>query len=344
MNQFFAGIGGEDKADTAVGWFDGPIGPGKRLQSLLGSQAEISATVYCGDNYFNEHTSQALASVVQIARDQKADLLVAGPAFAAGRYGFACAEVCYAFATSLSGYAVTAMSQENPGVERYKQYRDKKVFLYPTAETTAGMSEALLKVSRAINKLAAGGLMGPAAEEGYIARGIRTIEPASQTAAERAFDMLLSRLLGKPFVTEIPVESLAPVPVAPPVTNMATARLALVSTSGVVPRGNPDGFKMHRNTQWRKYSIEKLNSMQDTSWDAIHGGYFTGYMKQNPNLSVPLDVCREMEAAGVFAQINSYFYATSGINALISAMQKIGEEMVADMKSQGITAALLAST
>ena len=54
LNQFFAGIGAEDKADTPPGQHQGPIGPGRLLQQALGDRGQVVATVYCGDNYMAE--------------------------------------------------------------------------------------------------------------------------------------------------------------------------------------------------------------------------------------------------------------------------------------------------
>ena len=85
VNQFFAGIGGEAKADVPFGCFPGPVGPGKRLQELLGDSAEIVVTVYCGDDYFSKHLDETVAAILQTAREQNIQLLVAGPAFASGR-------------------------------------------------------------------------------------------------------------------------------------------------------------------------------------------------------------------------------------------------------------------
>ena len=62
-NQFFAGIGSEDKADVPPYSYKGATGPGKRLQELLGDSAEIVVTTYCGDNYFANNTKEALASI-----------------------------------------------------------------------------------------------------------------------------------------------------------------------------------------------------------------------------------------------------------------------------------------
>lgn len=344
LNQFFAGIGGEEKADLPVNLYEGAMGPGKRLQSLLEDSGRIVVTAYCGDNYFNEHSGEALAAILGIAQDRDVKLLVTGPAFASGRYGFACVEVCHFLNTSLGLDCVTAMHPENPGVETYRQYKDRRVFLFPTTEVVSGMENALSRMAQFISKLAASSKIGQPSEEGYISRGFRLDQVATKSGAERAVSMLLDKMAGRPFVTEIPVEYLEVVPVAPRLANTTSAYLALVSTCGVVPLGNPDGFRGYQNTKWAKYSIEKLDSMLDGKWDVIHGGYNTEFMRKNPNYGVPLDVCRELEHDGAFGQLYPYFYATPGARGLISVMQTIGREMVLDMKAQGVGAALLVAS
>ena len=344
INQFFAGIGGEEKADVPVHTREGPVGPGKRLQALFEDSAEIVVTAYCGDNYFNHHSDEALSSIFRIAQDRHVKLVVAGPAFASGRYGVACAEVCRILSGSLDLHCVTAMHPENPGVEIYRQHKDARSFLFPTTEIGSGMENALSRIAQFVSKLAADSAIGLPSQEGYIPRGFRRDEVASKNGAARAVSMLLDKLLGRPFVTEIPVESLEGIPAAPGIANLSTACLALVSTSGVVPSGNPDGFRGYQNTQWRKYSIDKLDSMQDTCWDVIHGGYNTEFIRKNPNYGVPLDVCRMLEREGAFARLYPYFYATPGARGLISVMQAMGREIAVDMKSHGVDAALLVAT
>ncbi len=51
INQFFAGVGGEDSADTPPGRADGAVGPGRRLAGLLGDDHQVVATVWCGDDH-----------------------------------------------------------------------------------------------------------------------------------------------------------------------------------------------------------------------------------------------------------------------------------------------------
>lgn len=344
LNQFFAGIGGEDKANLPVGSLKGAVGPGKRLQELLGDAAEIVVTAYCGDNYFSEHREEALEAIVQVARQNQVALVAAGPAFASGRYGFACAEVCHAVRNSLSAACITAMHLENPGIETYKQYKDRKVYAFPTTEMVSGMGEALAGMAKGLARLAGGPSLGTAAKEGYIPRGFRVDKIKIQTGAVRAVDMLLDKLTGRPFTTEIPLEALEKIPVPAPITNLKDAYLALITTSGAIKRGNPDGFRGYQNTKWAKYHIGKMSSMLDGEWDVIHGGYNIEFMKRNPNYGVPLDVCRDMEKEGVFARLYPYYYVTPGARGLISVMHRIGKEIVTELKDEGADAVLLVAT
>ena len=344
MNQFFAGIGGEEKADVPVGVKEGAKGPGRRLQELLEDSVEIIVTTYCGDNYFAQHTIEALESILQTARRYNIGLLVAGPAFASGRYGFACAEVCHAVSDSLGISSVTAMYPENPGLEIYKFHKDRKVFAFPTTEAVTGMEEALKKMVHFVSKLLTDSTVGTPTVEGYLPRGFRNDEPVNKDGAERALDMLLDKIAGRSFVSEIPIEHLDVVPVAPCITNITNARIAIAATDGVLPKGNPDGFKATRNTQWRKYSIENLDTMSKAEWDVLHSGYNNEFVRENPNFGVPLDMCRELENEGAFAEIYPYYYMTTGVSAAIPVMQRIGREMGADMKTEGIDAAFLVSS
>ena len=43
LHQFFAQIGGEEKADIGPGFKEGPMGPGRALQQTLGQQGEVVA-------------------------------------------------------------------------------------------------------------------------------------------------------------------------------------------------------------------------------------------------------------------------------------------------------------
>lgn len=344
VNQFFAGIGGEDKADVALSFSEKPLGPARRFRELCKGSIELVGTAFCGDNYFADHEADVLSSLSEIAGKNEVSLVIAGPAFGSGRYGFACIEIGHFLATTMSIPCISGMHLENPGVELYQQYKDRKVFVVPTSEAALGMGEALEKMARLALRIAKGVVIGSAAEEGYIPRGIRLGVMAEKSGVERALDMLLDKVADRPFSTEIPIETVEEAPVAPPIVNLQNAHLALLTTAGVVPPGNPDGFKTNGNTQWKKYSIDQLKSMTDAKWDVWHGGYNTVFMHENPNYGVPLDGVRDTQNKGMMGTLHPYFYSIPGSFGQISVMQNIGKEILKDLKAEGINGALLVST
>ncbi|MGH8938811.1 MAG: glycine/betaine/sarcosine/D-proline family reductase selenoprotein B, partial [Actinomycetes bacterium] len=114
INQFYAGLGGEDAADLGPRVLEGPAGPGRLLQQLLGEGHQIVATVVCGDDYAASDPG-VCAELLAMARSADGELLVAGPAFGSGRYGLVCARlVAAAHAAGLP--AVASMHPENPGI------------------------------------------------------------------------------------------------------------------------------------------------------------------------------------------------------------------------------------
>ena len=113
LNQFFAGMGGEEKTDIPMRSIEGTVGPGKPLQELLGDSVEIITTAYCGDDYFVEHHDKVLKEILKVARDKDIQMVVAGPSFMAGRFGFACVEICHTVSASMDLNCVTAMNIEN---------------------------------------------------------------------------------------------------------------------------------------------------------------------------------------------------------------------------------------
>src|SRR5438552_16790220 len=113
INQFFAGIGGEQSANLTPQGRDGPVGPGRALHLLLKDTGAVVSTLICGDSFFNERAAEARTAVRAWMEEIRPDLVIAGPAFAAGRYGVACAEVCRQ-ATVLDIAAVTGMDPDDP--------------------------------------------------------------------------------------------------------------------------------------------------------------------------------------------------------------------------------------
>jgi glycine reductase len=346
LNQFFAGIGGEEKADCAIAAADGAVGAARGLLQQLGERGQVVATIYFGDNYFHEHKDQALNAIISALEKQNADVVVAGPAFNAGRYGLACVEICQAVSEKLGLRCVTGMEPENPGVGVYRDYHNDKVFLLPTGETAAGMTRALTALAPFACRLANGDEIGPARIEGYLPRGIRRLVRGERSGADRAVEMLLAKLAGRPFTTEIPMEVWDKVEPAAPLDDAAAAKLAVICTGGVVPWGNPDGFKTYRNTFWRKYNFAELKALEAGKWEAVHGGYNVAFMNRNPHYGMPLDALRQLEADGKIGRGKLYpaYYVIPGNQGSPAVMRRVGQEISADLKKDGVDGVLLVAT
>ena len=165
INQFFANIGGEEKADYPAEIRVGEIvGPGMALTQKFGDEAEIVATIVCGDSYFNENLEKAKADILAMVKEQAPDIFVAGPAFNAGRYGVACGTICDAVQEELGIPAVTGMYVENPGADMFKN----KVYTVSTKNSAAGMRDAVNKLAPLALKIAKGEPIGASCQEGYM--------------------------------------------------------------------------------------------------------------------------------------------------------------------------------
>src|SRR5881296_2010507 len=198
LNQFFGQLGGEEKAGIGPQVTEGAVGAARAVQQALGDAGTVVATVICGDNYAAEHADRVVAELVALVAAAKPDLVVAGPAFLAGRYGVACGALCAAVQTELKIPAVTGMHAENPGVELYR----RQVYIVQTGAEATRMLDEVKRLVAVGLKLARGEAIGAPAAEGYFARGVTRNVVVEAAAADRAVAMLLDKLAGRAFTTE----------------------------------------------------------------------------------------------------------------------------------------------
>ena len=339
LNQFFGGIGGEEKANVAIQIKEGAVGPGRALQQILDQQGTVVATIIGGDNYVTENTDEALGAVREALRQLDPHVVVAGPAFDAGRYGLACGEVCKA-AQELGIPAVSAMTSDNPGVTQL----EGQIVVVPTRASPSEMQKALAAVARLALKLAHGEELGPAELEGYLPRGIRKPGLRERPAFERAADMLVARLKGEPFTTELPIHMPERVLPAAPAGELKNATLALITTGGLVPKGNPDRLVRGGAKEWFRYSIEGQGELTAEDWECVHRGFYTNIVNQNPNYILPLHTMRELEDSGVFSSLHPWFFSTSGVGTAVGDSRRMGVEMGRELKEADIGGCVLVAT
>jgi len=341
LNQFFGGLGGEEMADAPAQLVEGCVGAGKVLQQMLGDDIEIVATIICGDNYINEANKEsALLEITNWVKNSGADLLFAGPAFESGRYGLACGAVCQAVGKELNIPCVASMSAKNPALDMY--YMD--AYIIESSDKAAQMGENLQSASKLIEKLLSGEQMGSAKEEGYVPRGYRRIVFSEKIGAVRAVDMVLAKIAGAQFETEVELPQYGNVTPAPAIKNIKEATVAIASTSGVVALGNPQKLESVRCTKWAPYSTEDIEGLDASEFECIHGGFYVKYACEDPNRAVPLDALKELEREGAFGRLYPIFYAYNGAMAVLENGKRVANEMIADMKQNGVDAVILTST
>jgi glycine reductase len=307
---------------------------------LLGGDARVIATLVCGDNYEVENLQAVVAEALNKIRDARAELFVAGPCFLAGRYGMASGALCAAVQSKLGIPVVTAMARENPGVDLYRE----SLYIIDSQANTAKMREVLTRMAALALKLLRHESLGAPKDEGYIARGLIRDQFVAQTAGERLVDMVMAKVNGAPFESEMMPTAFAPIPMPPGVKDLRKAKVMLITDGGLVPKGNPDKIQGSAATRWGSYSIKDCADLQGADYEISHGGYDAQFVRQDPDRLVPLDVMRELEKEGAIGELYDEFLSTSGLANPLSNTRRMGREMAEKAKRLGIDAIILTST
>src|SRR3989454_116214 len=339
VNQFFGGIGGEDQAHVGITVKAGAVGPGRVLEKALGDGARVEATLIGGDNFVSERGEEASRAIAAELDRLKPDLLVAGPAFGSGRYGLACALVCKV-AQGRDIPAITAMHPENPGASSAR----RGIYIVPTGASTTSMQAALDALAPLVRRLGQGETLGSAEVDGYMPRGMRRVHDRGRPGYQRALDMLLDKLHGRPYRSEVPYAAPERVPPAPPVADLSRARIAMVTTGGLVRKGNPDKQVSANAVRYHRHTVAELESLSPADWEAYHAGYFNHLVNSNPNYILPLSFLRDLERQGRIGKVHEHIYALPGVSTPVAVSVGHGRSIAADLKAGGVDGALLVAT
>jgi len=340
INQFYAGIGGEDMANYEPEKREGHVGPGQAFTSAFKENAEICSTIICGDSYYNENMEEARKQILEMIKEEKPDLFIAGPAFNAGRYGMACGDIAKAVEKDLGIKSITGMYIENPGADSYK----KDIYIIETKNSAAGMRKAVKKMtSFAIKLLNNKDILSPA-EEGYIKRGLRKNIFVEKRGSERSIDMLIKKLNKEDYITEYPMPKFDRVPPSPAIKDMKSAKIAIVTTGGIVPINNPDHIEASSASKYGKYNISKFKNLTCEDHETAHGGYDPSYANEDADRVIPIDVLRDMEKSNRIGKLHDFFYTTTGNGTAVTNSTTFASEIAQELKLEGVDAVILTST
>ena len=340
INQFFGNIGGEDQADFAPVIKTGAVGPGMALQDAL-KDVEITHTVICGDNYMTGHKEEALQTIQKFLDEQEFDIFFAGPAFQSGRYGMSCGEICKFVSEKYKVPVFTSMNPENPGVDAF---RESDIYILKGNKSAVKMRKDIASVAALANKILAGEELLGAEEEGYFPRGIRKAVFVEKTPVERAVEMMLARLEGKPYETEMKIELSDRVVPAKGIEDMSKAKVALVTTGSLVPVGNTDHIPSGTASTWETYDISNLDALRKGEFYSVHGGYSTNNVNEDPEALVPVSVVKELAKEGIIGSLHPEMYVTTGNLTIVKEAKRMGREMAEDLHAKQVDGCIFVST
>ncbi len=337
LNQFFGQIGGEEKAGYKPTFSNEKIGPCLPFSQQL-EHADVIGTIICGDNYFNENKEQALQFIDEVFDNHKVDILIVGPSFNAGRYGVACAEITNHVVEKYSIPVVGGCYKENPGLDMARL----NSYIVETKDSAADMKNALKKMANLTNKIIKGDVLDPD-EDDYFKQGKRKTILVEKKASIRAVEMLIKRFKGEEFKTELPMPTFDNVEPGKAIKDLSKATIALVTSGGIVPVGNPDKIQSASARIWGKYSIEGRDSLKG-DFCTIHGGYDPVYANELPDRVLPLDLLKELEKQGKIGKVYKDYYATTGTGTAVGNAIKFGKEIGKELYDAGVDGVIVTST
>jgi glycine reductase complex component B subunit gamma len=334
LNQFFAGLGGEEAAGQAPARIGGAVGPGRGLEA---AGLPIDVTLTCGDDFFGEHEPEALARLLSWLGEIDPDVLVCGPSFGSGRYGYACGS--FAREAGRRGIPVVgAMTPDNPGVLA----AEGAAYIVPTGPSVASMKTALPAIARLAHRLGSGEPVGNPAEDGYLPRGLRKNVRLPEAGADRAIAALLAKLSGNVWTEAGSAFDRVTPP--PAIGDLGSCTLALVTEAGCVPRGNPDHLPSRHSNIWLRYPLSGVGSLSPTRYESVHAGFDTRTANLDPNRLVPLDAVRTLEREGRIGRLHAFFYTTAGVDTPMAVAAKFGQEIASELIPSGVQAVILTGT
>jgi len=251
----------------------------------------------------------------------------------------ACAGVANAVINELNIPVVSGMYTENPGLDSCRS----KALIVKTGDSAATMRSVLPTMTNLVKKIMNNEEIGLPEENGYFAQGKRLTVFSDKIGSQRAVDMLKARLNGEAFETELPMPVFDKVTPAPAIKDLSKATIALVTSGGIVPFGNPDKIQSASAQKWGKYDISELVALAGNYY-TIHGGYDPVYANEAPDRVAPLDMLKEFEKEGVVGKVFEKFYTTTGTGTSVGNSIGFGEEIGKELKDAGVDGVILTST
>jgi betaine reductase len=205
------------------------------------------------------------------------------------------------------------------------------------------MKDAMEKITTFVRKIAEGGIIDNPAKEGYFKRGVRKNVWKDKIGAIRAVDMLLAKISGEHFETELPMPKFSKVVPSPAIKDLSKATIAVMTSGGIVPKGNPHRLEALSCTKYHAYTVEDFGDEELSMIEVAHGGYDPTFALGNGNRVLPIDALLELERRGEIGKAYPNYYVTVGNSMPVDRATMFGDAIAKELKGK-VDGVILTST
>ena len=128
------------------------------------------------------------------------------------------------------------------------------------------------------------------------------------------------------------------------IKDLSKAKIAIVTSGGIVPHGNPDHIESSSASKYGRYDIAGVDDLKDGEWETAHGGYDPTYANEDSDRVIPVDVLRQKEKDGEIGELFHYFYSTVGNGTAVASAKAYSEAIAKELLENNVDAVILTST
>ena len=152
FDQGLAGAGGKSNPNVGLNAERGGIGSSLMLQPNFDAiQAEVVATLYCGNAFYREHEEEVVTKLAAMVKKLNPDFAVCGPCFNFADYADMAAKTAERILAKTDVKAIAMMSEENKDV--IAAYAGRVPIVKMPKRGGTGLSQSIENLCRLLNAM-----------------------------------------------------------------------------------------------------------------------------------------------------------------------------------------------
>lgn len=143
LDQIQSGLGGKEKADTALGGKKLAMGAADTIDKTLKKQdSSVMATFFCGTEYYEQNKEEVTGKIIRMCQKMQPDILLVGPTYDYADFARMACEIGYAVETN-SDIPVVAMVAKEKNSDTVAQFKDKLNIIKMPKKGGTGLADSI---------------------------------------------------------------------------------------------------------------------------------------------------------------------------------------------------------